>query len=199
MLKAKSLKHQTIQKYQTIVGRGVLTPPPPTILWRSPPILPSPPLPLFKFCPTPPPSLSPPIPTPTALSVVLFLWQIGWSRHIWCAISLRAFHATRGQVYCVWHNVIFCYYSDLILHTPTHLILHTPTHTHAHKDTKTRNTLRGKKTDTHPFKYIHHLLCAHSNYLYYIEWSIHWYQNFTYHNVFSFQKLFTCTNHISVE
>ena len=29
MLKAKSLKHQTIQKYQTIVGRGVLTPPPP--------------------------------------------------------------------------------------------------------------------------------------------------------------------------
>ena len=29
MLKAKSLKHQTIQKYQTIVGRGVLTPPTP--------------------------------------------------------------------------------------------------------------------------------------------------------------------------
>ena len=32
----------------------------------------------FKFCPT-----------PTALSVVLFLWLNGWSRHIWCTFLLN--------------------------------------------------------------------------------------------------------------
>ena len=33
--------------------------------------------------------LSPPTPTPTVLSVVLFLWLNGWSRHIWCAVLLN--------------------------------------------------------------------------------------------------------------
>ena len=49
---------------------------------------------------------------------------------------------------------------------------------------------------THINIYLHHLLCAHSRYLYYTEWRIHWYQKFTFHNVFSFQNLFTCKSHI---
>ena len=39
--------------------------------------------------PSPHTSLSPPTPTPTVLSVVLFLWLNGWSQHIWCAILLN--------------------------------------------------------------------------------------------------------------
>ena len=39
-------------------------------------------------------------------------------------------------------------------------------------------------------------MCAHSSCLNYIEWIIHWYQKFTFHNVFSFQKLFTCKSHV---
>ena len=45
--------------------------------------------------------------------------------------------------------------------------------------------------------YLHHLLCAHSSYIYYNEWIIHWYQKFTFFcKVFSFQKLFTCKSHV---
>ena len=43
------------------------------------------------------------------------------------------------------------------------------------------------------------LLCAHSRYLYCIEWIINWYQKFIFHNVLTFQKLFTCRSHISVD
>ena len=34
------------------------------------------------------------------------------------------------------------------------------------------------------------------SYLYYTEWIIHWHQKFTFHNVFSIQRLFTCKSHI---
>ena len=54
--------------------------PNPPILWR-PPILST--LPFFKFSPTT--SLLPPTPTPTAYSVILFLWLNGWLCHTWCA------------------------------------------------------------------------------------------------------------------
>ena len=50
------------------------------------------PLSLFSNFIQPPPTFlsSPtPTPTPTVLSVVLFLWMNGWSRHIWCAILLN--------------------------------------------------------------------------------------------------------------
>ena len=51
--------------------------------------------------------------------------------------------------------------------------------------------------------YLHHLLYAHSNYLYYIKmikWIILRYQKFTFHDVFlSFKKLFTCKSHVSVD
>ena len=61
------------------------------------------------------------------------------------------------------------------------------THKHTHKDTQHTPAL-GASRLTQPYKYIylHLLLCAHSSYLYYIEWTIHWYQKFTFHNVFSF-------------
>ena len=48
--------------------------------------------------------------------------------------------------------------------------------------------------------YLHHLLCAQKSYFYPIKWlnkwlykcTIQWYQKFTFHNVLSFQKVFTC-------
>ena len=77
----------------------------------------------------------------------------------------------------VWH-VVFCWYSDLISHT----------HKHTYKDTQ--HTQGPVYWHTHIYIDLHHLLCAHSSYLYYTEWRFHWYQKFTFHNVFSFQKLF---------
>ena len=100
-------------------------------------------LPPFQILSTPSPtSLSPPTPTPPiALSVVMFLWLNGWSRHIWCAILLNynmdlymsslgtlvpegpgcVFHATKHQVYrSLTQNVVFHWYSDLISNTNTH-------------------------------------------------------------------------------
>ena len=55
-------------------------------LWRPLYCLPL----LFQFFSQPSStSLSPPTPTSTVLSVVLFLWLNGWSRHIWCANLLN--------------------------------------------------------------------------------------------------------------
>ena len=90
----------------------------------------------------PPTSLSPPTPTPTAPSVVMFLWLNGWSRHIWCAILLNdnmdlhmsslhtlvpegswcMFYAKRHQFYWgLTHNVSFYWYSDFVItYTKTH-------------------------------------------------------------------------------
>ena len=112
----------------------------PPILWR--PTLywlpPSPHL-IFNFATTIfplPCHLQPPF--PTVLSVVLFLWLNGWSRHIWCAILLNddmdlhmssygtlvpegpwcVFYAIRHQVYwSLTHNVVLYWFSDLISHT----------------------------------------------------------------------------------
>ena len=138
------------------------------------------------------------------LSVVLFLWLYGWSRHIWCAILLNnmdlhmsslgtlvtegpwcVFHATRCQVYWVLtHNVAFYWYSDLLPHTQTYK------HTHTSHS--------GASRLTHPYKYLQYILCPqHIPILHYmIKWI--WYQKFTFHNVFSFQQFFTCKSHVSV-
>ena len=98
----------------------------------------------------------------------------------WCV-----FLAKRHQVYWgLTHIVVFCWHSDLISHTKTHT-----THSGA-----------SRLTHTHIKMYLHHLLCAHSSYLlYYTKWIIHWYQKFTFHNVFSFQNLFTCKSHVSID
>ena len=84
----------------------------------------------------------------------------------------------------VWHR------SDLISHTHTHTCAHTQ---------DTQHTQRPVDWYAHIKIYLHHLLCAHSSYLYCIEWITHWYQNCTFYNVFSFQKLFTCKSHIFVD
>ena len=66
-----------------VVGREVVGP----YFMKTSPILPTS---LFQSLSNLPlTSLSPPTPTQTALSVVLFLWLNGWLRHIWCAIFLN--------------------------------------------------------------------------------------------------------------
>ena len=70
------------------------------------------------------------------------------------------------------------------------------THTNTNTHTDTQHTQGPVDQHTHVNKYLHQLLCAHSSYLYYNEWIIHWHQKFTFHNVFSFQRLFTCKSHI---
>ena len=132
----------------------------------------------FRFCPPhplPPLPCHPQPPTPTAFSAVMFLWLNGWSWHIWCAILLDdsmdlymsslgtlvperpwcVFHATRCQVYWILtHNMVFYLYSDLI--SITH---------------NTHTTYSGTSRLTPPINiYLHHLICAHSSYLYFIKW-----------------------------
>ena len=160
----------------------------------------------FQILSTPPLSchLQPPPP-------LLVLWLNGWSHHIWCAILLNdiinlhmsslgtlvpegpwyLFYAKRRQVYWgLTHNVVFCWYSNLILRTQTH--------TYTHKDIQHTQGL--VDLHTHINIYLHHLLCAHSSYLYYIGWIIHWHQKITFHESnISFQELFTCKCHISVD
>ena len=99
--------------------------------------------------PVPHTSLSSPTPTPTVLSIGLFLWLHGWSRHIWCAISLNDnldLHMlslgtlvpegpwyvlyTKGLAFTeIWH-IMWFFTGTLISHTQTH------------------STLRGQYTDT---------------------------------------------------
>ena len=102
---------------------------------------------------------------------VLFYLMISWMYTCralgpWCM-----FYATRRQVYWVLtRNVVFCWYSNLTSHTQTH------------------TAYSGASRLTYVNIYLHQLLCARSSYLYYIEWIIHWYQKFTFHNVF-FSKI----------
>ena len=91
------------------------------------------------------------------LSVMLFLWLNGWSRHISCAILLNdnmgvhisslgilvperswcVSFAIRCQIYWgLTHNVVFYWYPDLISHTQAHT---------AHS---------GASRLTHPYKYM---------------------------------------------
>ena len=124
-----------------IVGRRVLT----TLFYEDPLYcLPS----FFRFCPTP--SLSPPISTPTVLSVMNNILSLGTlvPQGSWCV-----FYATRNQVYwALTHNVVFLWCSDLISYTHTQ-------HTQGPVDWHTCIII-----------YWHHLLFAYSNYLYYIKW-----------------------------
>ena len=165
---------------------------------------------LFKTLSTPPPSpqllpcpchLQPSPPLFFLLSSVL--WLNGLLRHIWYVVlfnynmdlhmsslgtlvpegTLCVFYAAKRQVY--WgliHNVVFYWYSN-----STSQNKHTQ-HTQEPVDWHNQINI-----------YLHHLLCAHSGYLYYMKWIIRWYQKFTFYNVFSFQKLFTCKSHISVD
>ena len=69
------------------------------------------------------------------------------------------FYATRCQVYWgLTHYIVFYWYSNLISHTQKHKHKH---HTQGAVD-----------WHTHINIYLHHLLCGHSSYLYYIKWII---------------------------
>ena len=150
------------------------------------------PLPPFPITTNPPPPL-------------LFLWLNGWWCLVWCAILLNDIMdlhmpsldtlVTEGawcMFYATWRQVEvwdltkcgFCWYSNMISHTQTH--------TYTHKDTQ--HTQGPVDLHTHINIYLHH-----SSYLYNIEWTIHWYQKITFHDVFSFQESFTCKGHISVD
>ena len=134
MLKAKSLKHQTIQKYQTIVGRGVLTPPPPTILWRSPPILPSPPLPLFKFYPTPLPCH---LQFPPLLLFLLscFFGRLG-DRATFGVLFHFVHFMQQGVKFTVFDTMWF--FAITLIWYCTHQHIWYCTHQHTHTHTKTQ-------------------------------------------------------------
>ena len=147
-----------------------------SLFYEDPPYIAHPPL--FNFVhPTPTPnSLSLPTPTPTALSIVLFLWLNGRSRYIftvdvlfndnkdlhmsslwilvpegpWCV-----FYATSRQVY--W-GLTHC---DFLL-----VLWFDITHTHIHTHKNTQHTLGPVDWHTQ----IHHLLCAHGSFFYYIKW-----------------------------
>ena len=104
-----------------------------------------------------------PLSIPTVLSVVLFLWLMKRSCHIWCAVLLNdnmdlhmssldtllaegpwcVFYATRCQVYwgltqCGFLLVLSFYIS----HTHTHTHTHTQIHTHT-KNSEKENTGTG--------------------------------------------------------
>ena len=143
-----------------VVGRGILTP-----LFYEDPLYYLPPCQFFSNLPIP--SLSPPTPTPAALSVVLYFWLTWWSYRTWCAILLNdimdlhmlslgtlvpegrwcVFYVTRHQTHWgLTHNVNFCWYSDLISHTKIH------TNTYTHKDTQYIQGPVSRLTD--PYEYI---------------------------------------------
>ena len=130
--------------------------------------------------PLSPNSLSPPTSTPTVLSVVLFLlaeWvgdhatfdvlfylMIIWNYTCqalvpWYQKDLDVCFMQQGVRFTeVWHNVIFYWYSNLILQTHKH----------------TQHTQGPVDWHTHINICLHHLLCAHSSYLYYIRWLNKW-------------------------
>ena len=133
------------------------------------------PPPLFQNFSTPPPSMSCPTLTPTAHSVVLFLWLNGWSHYIWCAILLKdiidvhmsslmtLMHVLCNKASSLQRSDTGCGFSLVLWFD----LLLTHKHRHTHKDTQhTQGSVDGH---THINIYLHQLLCAHSNYLYYIE------------------------------
>ena len=144
----------------------------------------------FQILPNPS-SLSPPTPTPTALSVVLFLQLNGWSCHICCGILLNdimdlhmssfgtlvpegpwcVFYATRHQVYWGLAHLIFYWCSDLITHTHTYTKIHST----------------GTSGLTHPYNIFTSLVTS-SQQLSLIERIIHYIKNLLSTRSFIFKK-----------
>ena len=89
------------------------------------------------------------------------------------------------------HNVVLC--SEFI-HTYTHT--HTHTHTHTCKDTAQTEARRLR----HPHKYIFTTLVMCSQQLSLLHWINNWLISKIYFtDVLSFQTLFTCKSHISID
>ena len=156
-------------KYNThIIGRGVAYPS----------------CPFFRFCP------SPHLPFPVTSNPhpsLLFLLScfFGWMGD--CATFDGLFYFT-DVCHIMW------FFAGTLIWYHTHSNTHT--HTYTHTQTHMQHTQGPVGWHTHINIYLHQLLCAHSSYLYYTESIIHWYQKFTFRNVFSFQKLFTCKSPI---
>ena len=93
----------------------------------------------------------------------------------------------------IWHMWFFA--GALIWyrkHMHTHMRMHTNKHTRTHSQTHRNTAGSGDNRLTHPYKYIltPTAICNTLN--------NSLYQKFTFHGVFSFQKLLTCRSHISV-
>ena len=118
------------------------------------------------------------------------LWYYG-STHI-----EPSYLSTRRTLLCVLCNKAWCLLRpDIPWFFANTLIWY---HAHKHIHAKTHNTLCGQYWHINISNtYQHRMLCAHNSYTYYIQWIIHWYQNLTFHNVLSFQKLLTYRSHIS--
>ena len=130
----------------------------------------------FKFFPASP-SLSPPTPNHTALSVVLFLWLNGWLCHIWWAILLndKPLHVepwylgARKTFMCVLCNNAssllrsdtWCVFLLALWFDITHTNTHTQTHT-AHSG--------ASRLIHHINIYLHHM-CSQQLFL------LHWMNN----------------------
>ena len=137
--------------------------------------------------------------TPTALFVTLFHWLNGWFHHNWCVILLNdimdlhmfslgtivpegpccVFYATKHRVYwCLTHNVV-C--TSTLIGYHTHKIWFFSSTLIWYLTLKNTQHTQGL-TDwhTHINIYQHHLLCAHSSCVYFIEWIISWYKNLLY-------------------
>ena len=177
-----------------IAGRGFLTP---HILWRPLPLMPKPPF--FKFCPPLPtfPVTSKPHPQCSFCCLVsLFEWLM--APHLICLILLNIMDLHMSSLTTLM--CALCNKVSSLLRSDTECFLlvlwFDITHTNTHKVKDTQHTQGPVDWHTHINIYFHQLLCAHSSYLYYTEWIIHWYQQFTLHNVFSVQKWFTCWSHI---
>ena len=82
--------------------------------------------------------------------LILWIYTCPWCVWPWCV-----FYIARRQVYWSLTHVVFA--SALTWY-------HTQEHTHTHKDTQ--HTQGPVNLHAHINIYIHHLLCAHSNYLY---------------------------------
>ena len=150
----------------------------PLISWR-PPTLPMSPS-FFKILsknpPPTPTSRSPPTLTPTALYLVMFLWLNKWSCHIWlmcyftyyliiwvytCQASLPKYEKDLDVCF-MQQGVSFTAFGHIRFFSGTLIWYHTQKHT--------EHTQEPVDWHTHMNIYLHHLLCAHSSYLFYIKW-----------------------------
>ena len=122
------------------------------------------------FYEDPPPTfLSLPTHTPTVLSVALFIWLFfGW----------------------MGHQATF----DVLFYLMTIWIYKWSTHKHTQLNQGPADWHTYINTYNYTTCYV---LTAATFITLMIKWIIHWYQKFTFHNVFPFQKLFTCKSHVS--
>ena len=91
----------------------------------------------------------------------------------------------------IWYIVFLLWFENTHTHKHTHTHTHTNTYIHTQRHTAHSGASRLIHPLIPPYKYIFKftlLVMSFSSYLYYIEWLIHWYEKFTFHNVFSFKK-----------